>query len=148
MGWAANSPRRAHARKSTHDYSLGVRHATVRETNTAKTNTRDMVCGPRPVQCDGHTLGARIGGFLPIVSTDVRFVCVDLPRQGRPLLLGEWSGSTQNYVRPIQGSMACGNQPFPQLLQAPLVHQDAATIAVVRAIAQSLQTWLQRKVNF
>ena len=137
VGWAANSPRRAHVRISTHDYSLRVRQATIRETNTTKTNPHVLVYGPRPLQCDGHTLGAPIGGFLPLVSTDGRSVCADLPRQGRPLLLGEWSGCTQNDVRPIQGSMLCGNQPFPQLLQAPLVLPASATIAVVREIVQS-----------
>lgn len=135
--WATSSPRRAHTIISIHDSSLGVQHATVRETDTTKTNPHVMDCSRRPLQCDGHTLEAHIGGFPPIVSTDVRSACADLPQQGRPLLLGERSGCIQNDVRPIQGSLACGNQPVPQLLEALLVRSNFATIPIVCAIVQS-----------
>ena len=34
---------------------------------------------------------------------------MDLPRQGRPLLLGEGNGCAQNDVQPIQGSITRGD---------------------------------------
>ena len=62
-GWATSFPRRAHARISTHNSSLGVWHAIVKETNSTNTNphvAHAVVCGPRPVQCDGHTMEGHI----------------------------------------------------------------------------------------
>ena len=62
---------------------------------------------------------------------------MDLPRQGRPLLLGEGSGCAQTDVQPIQRSLAYDNQSVLQILQAPLVQPASATIPIVHAIAES-----------
>lgn len=84
-----------------------------------------------------HTLEAHIRGFPPIMSTDVMFGCMDLPRQGCPLFLGEGSGCAENDVQPIQRSLVHDNESVPQILQALLVQPICATIPSVHAIAPS-----------
>ena len=73
----------------------------------------------------------------------MRFGCLELPRQGRPLLLGEWSGSIQSDVQPIQGSLSRGNQSAPQILEVVLVQPFCATILDVHAVAYLLW-WIWR----
>ena len=60
-GMGNNYPHRAHPWIYIHNSSLGVPHVIVRETNSTKTNTHvahGVDCGPRPLQCDGHTMEA------------------------------------------------------------------------------------------
>ena len=139
-GWATNSLRRAHVGIPTHNSRLCDRHAIVGDTTSTKTvqHVAHVVdCGPRPPQCNGHTMEAHFRGFPLNMSTGVRSGCLELPRQGRPLLLGEWSGSTQSDVQPIQGSLPRGDQSAPQILEAVLVQPACAAIPGVHAVALS-----------
>ena len=80
---------------------------------------------------------AHIGGFPPSMSTNYRSGCLELPRQGRPLLLGEGSGCAQRDVQPTQGSLARVNESVQQILEAPLLQPACATIPGVQAVALS-----------
>ena len=137
---AAGSARRARAGLSSHNASLGVRHADVGGANCtkAKPHVAHVVdCGALTLQCDGHTVDARIGGFPPTMSADVQSGCLELPRQGRPLLLGEGSGCGHSDVQPIQGSLAPGNQSSPRIVESPPVQPACATISVVQGVARA-----------
>ena len=138
-GRAAKSPRRAHPTLSTYNSSLGVQHAMVGDTASTKTGrhvAQAVDCGLRPPHCNGYTPEAHIAGFPLSMSTGVVSACMELPRQGRPLLLGEWSGSTQSDVQPIHGALSRDNQVAPQILEA-VVHPAGATIPHVHAVALS-----------
>ena len=137
---AAKSPRRAHPTLSTYNPRLGVEHAMVGGTASTKTGrhvAQALDCGLRPPHCNGYTLEAHIAVFTPSMSTGVVSACMERPRQGRPLLLGEWSGSTQSDVQPIHGSLSRDNRVAPQILEAVLVHPVATTIPRVHAVALS-----------
>ena len=80
-GWPTNSPRRTHGGISTHNSSLGVQHAIVGDTNSTNTNphvAHVVDCSLPPLQCDGHTMEAHIGGFSPSMFMDVRSGCLQL----------------------------------------------------------------------
>lgn len=94
------------------------------------------------VSCDHRNLmGTQwrrtFGGFPPNMSMDVKSGCLELPRQRRPLLLGEGSGCAESDVQPIQGTLARGNVSVPQILEAPLLQPACATIPSVQVVALS-----------
>ena len=72
-GWATSSPRHAHAWISTHNSNHGVWHAIIEETSSTNTNphvAHVVVCGPRPLQCDGHTMEASRPACLQMSGLD------------------------------------------------------------------------------
>ena len=74
--------RRARAGLLSHNSSLGVRHAIVGGTNCtkAKPHVAHVVdCAALPLQFDGHTMEAQIGGFPLTMSADVKSGCLELP---------------------------------------------------------------------
>jgi hypothetical protein len=140
---AANSSRRGCARLSTHNSSRGFGRAIVGNTNCSKTKplvARAVRCGAPPLQCDPLTMERHSGSLPPTMSADVGSGCLNLPRQGRPLLLGEGSGCAQSDVPRLprhQVSPTCANLSVPHILEAPLVQPACATIPGVQAYARS-----------
>ena len=105
--------------------------------------THVLDCGALPLQFDGHTMEAHIGGLPPSMSADVRLGCLELPRQGRPLLLGEGSRHAQSDVQHMQGSLACGNQSVPQILEAPWCSRHVQHFRVCKTLPDPM-CWMSR----
>jgi hypothetical protein len=135
---AANSPRRARPKISTPASSLGVRRALLGATHCVKTNAhaaRVLDCVVRPHQRDVHLMEAHIGGLAPSTTSMADSSgCMELPRQGRPLLLGEWSGSAHSDVQLLQGGPGNGNPTVPQPLETPSPQPSWTTIVRVHAV--------------
>jgi hypothetical protein len=92
--------------------------------------------GPRTVQCNGQLLKGQLRRIPTLTFADVESKFMELPRQGRPLLLGEGSGCVHDADHPTHGSFARGHESLVQLLAAHSVQVPSASIPLLRTASQ------------
>ena len=94
------------------------------------------VSGPQPMQCGGQLLKGQLGRIAAVVFADVKSKFMELPRQGRHLLVGEGSKCVHDDNQPTHNSLAHGLAALVQPLATHSVQVYSTTIPVVRIVAQ------------
>jgi hypothetical protein len=92
--------------------------------------------GPRTVQRNGQKLKGQLRPIPALTFADVESTFMELPRQGRPLLLGEGSGCAHDADHPAHGSSAHGHGSLMQPLAACSVQVPSAAIPLLRTAVQ------------
>ena len=131
--------RRARAGISSHVSHFLERQHIQKETtkaNNCPEGANVLAPGPQPLQLCGDLLKVQLGNLLAVVLTDGDSKFMDLPRQGRPLLLGEGSKCVRDYDHPIHPTFPHGNMSLLQPPAALSVQVSTATSPVPRIVAQ------------
>jgi hypothetical protein len=92
--------------------------------------------GPRTVQCNGQLLKGQLRRIPALTFADVESKFMELPRQGRPLLLGEGSGCVHDADHPAHASSAHGHGSLVQPLTAHSVQIPSAAIPLLRTAVE------------